>query len=175
VRRGRKLAWVLFALWALWLFALQGLCAGVPRIGPWVPEVGVVLLFALDEKLGAGSRRAAAGVLALARLAFAAEPLLPLLAAYLGIAGTRAGLRGVVEVDRPPLRAPLAAVAALAAGWFWILCRRLELFDAGVFAPTVAPPWRLALSTGLCVLVVLPLVRRLPGLSPLTAIPERGR
>lgn len=167
-----KLAWLLFALWGLWLFALQGLCASHPRLGPWVPELGVVLLFALDERLESGARRGAACVLAASRVVFSAEPLLPLLAAYLGVSGTRAGLRSMVEVDRALVRAPLAAGTAFVAAGFWILCQRLALADAGIFSPEIEPPWRLALSTGLAVLFALPLVRRLPGLSPLT---ERRR
>lgn len=172
MRPGQRFALLLFLLWGLWLFALQGLLASHPRLGPWAPELGVVLLFALDEKLGAGGRRGAAGLLAASRAAFSAEPLLPLLVAYLGVAGTRAGLRRLIEVEQALVRGPLATATAFAAAWFWILCHRLALLDAGLFPPEIEPPWRLALSTGLAVLVVLPLLRRLPGLSPLT---ERRR
>jgi hypothetical protein len=167
VTRARAVAWVSLLVWAAWLFALQGLFASSRVAGSWVPDLGLLLLLALEGRLREGGRLpqrrllVAALVIALARAAFSSDPPLALAAGYLGVAGVLGALRQWVELDHPFARATLAGGAALALGAFWILSAELpnEVLRA--------LPWEPALATAAAAVVVLPALGRLPGLTPL--------
>jgi len=170
VRHPTLIVWAVFCVWALWLAALQGAWATGGSLAAWTPEFGFVLVFALRPELPRGERRAAAALLAAARVAFSSEPVLAVFAAYLGTSGALDALRRSIEIDRPVVRALAAAGATAAAAGFWILCRRISLLEAGIAAPAAALPWRGVIVTGLLVGCALPLVHRLPGARPLVGV-----
>jgi hypothetical protein len=166
VSGSRRLAWALLVLWSAWLFALQGLFAG-SRAGDWAPDLGLILILALDARMPTARARVAALCVAAARIACSTDPPLAVVAGYLGAVACFGALRELVEIDRPLARAVLAGVLALALASWWILCRSLATPYYGAQVPVIDLAWRSALSTGLCALVLFPLLARLPGVSPL--------
>ena len=163
----RRLPWILLFLWAAWLFALQGLAASSAGLGPWTPELGLVLLLALDGRVSPGRTRLAACLIAGARIAFSADPPLAVLAGYLGAVGFSGALREILDVDRGLARALLAGVLTLLLVGFWNLSRTLELAAEGLFAPAPGLAWRTAATTAIATLCLAPLLLRLPGITPL--------
>ncbi len=154
--------WTLFSLWAVWLAGLQGVWAS-SDVAAWTPELGLVLLFALDPRLERGERRLAVCLLAATRVAFSSEPVLAVFAAYLGVAGLLAWLRRSIEVENFLVRLFLSAGATTACILFWIVCRRIALFEEGISPPAIALPVGSIVATALMIGLALPLVRNLPG------------
>jgi hypothetical protein len=173
VRGGRTISWVLFVGWCAWLIALQGVLGATPSIGFWAPDLGLLLLFALDGRVSPREARRAAILVALTRIAFSTDPPLAILAGYLGAVWFFGALRRIVEVDRPLPRALFAGIVAPVLAAFWILSRRLALSSEAALFPAAEIFWKGALSTALLALLVLPLLARLPGLPRLWDTPWR--
>jgi hypothetical protein len=165
VSGSRRLSWSLLVLWSAWLFALQGLFAGTSA-GAWAPDLGLILILALDARMPSSRARGVALCVAAARIACTTDPPLAVVAGYLGAVACFGALRDVVEIDRPLVRAVLAGVLALALASWWILCRSLATPYYGAEVPVFELAWRSALSTALCALHLLPLLARLPGVAP---------
>lgn len=154
--------WMIFFLWGVWLAGLQGVWAS-SGLAAWTPELGLVLLFALDPRLERGERRSAVCLLAATRVAFSTEPVLAVFAAYLGVSGLLAWLRRSIEVENLVVRLFLSAGATAACILFWIVCRRIALFEEGISPPAIDLPLRSVLATALLVALALPIARNLPG------------
>jgi hypothetical protein len=170
MRRSPLLAWLLVFLYALWIFALQGLLAGPRALGAWTPDLGLVFLLALGARIAPGRAPLAALVIALARSALAADPPLSLGAGYLGVAGFAGLLRSSLEIDRPLGRSLLAGISALALSSFWLAAGPLAgAAGAGPGASEALQAWTWpgAAASALCALLLAPLLGRLPGLRPL--------
>ncbi|MEW6074450.1 MAG: hypothetical protein AB1726_17880 [Planctomycetota bacterium] len=159
--------WLLLVVWGAWLFAVQGALASLPALGQWVPDAGLLLLLALDARLERREARIAAGLVALARVAFTADPPLAVLAGYLAVVWIAGRLREIVEIDRPLSRALLAGLLAAALSAFWIASRTLALGPAAAFPAGGGIVLRGALATAAAALLLPPLLARLPGLTPL--------
>ena len=167
--RGRspRLAWLLLVVWCAWLYAAQGALASEPGIGPWAPDLGLLLLLALDGRMARDDARLAALLVALTRISFTADPPLAIFAGYLGAFWLSGRLREIVEVDRPLPRAILAGGLAALLSTFWIASRLVSLSSETAFALSPDMVWRGAVTTAVAALLFMPLLLRLPGLSPL--------
>ena len=170
---GRPLVtWILLAVWATWLSALQGIWASST---PWAPDLAVALLVVLASRSGTGELSAVGLAVALGRIAVSIDPPAAVLAGLLGVAfGVRA-LRGVLEVGGPLSRAALAAAAAaLFASWLGLVHDLRTAGQAGFVVPELlglaarAAGWRPAISTAVVALALGPVLAHLPGLSPLS-------
>ncbi|MEX1024060.1 MAG: hypothetical protein WD226_03190 [Planctomycetota bacterium] len=164
-RRVPFLTWLLFYVWYAWGAALQSFLADPSRLGAWTPEVGVVLLVAVEGVLPRREATGAAIGIALLRTAFSADPPFAVVAGLLTIAWSLAGLRSLLIVDRALARTALAFFASFGfAIWLAFAHARTggATFDLalGSFLST-------AVATALATLVGVPLARRLPGLTPL--------
>lgn len=164
--RAPVLAWVLLGVWSAWLFAVQGLVASADSLGTWTPELGLVLVLALDGHMRGRGARGVALLVSAARIAVGTDPPLAVVAGYLGFVGLTAGLRSTVEIDRPLPRALLAAAAALGLSAYWRTCRILDAGDV-VGGLDVLGVWPHAVSTAIAALFLPPVLARLPGLTPL--------
>ena len=166
-RRPGRLPWVLLVLWSTWLFTLQGRLAAGSLLGAWVPDLGLLLILSLDARVPRPLAWRVALVVGLARIATSADPPLAILVGYWGVVGLAGPLREIVLLDGPLLRTFFAGLMALAVGALLISAQRaqepLAYLGASVFEST----WRNALATGIWALLLLPLLRLLPGLSPL--------
>jgi hypothetical protein len=171
MRRVPFFAWLLLFLYALWIFALQGVLAGPHGLGAWTPDLGLVFLLALGARIPAGRAPFAALVIALARSALAADPPLSLGAGYLGVAGFAGLLRSSLEIDRPLGRTLLAGLSALMLSAFWIAAGALAR-SAGAGSQLAGEAfqswiWPGAAASALGAFLLAPLLGRLPGLRPL--------
>jgi hypothetical protein len=173
MRRGRGLGWCLLVVWCAWLFALQGLFASSTLLGPWTPDLGIVLLLALDPRLDRSDALTAIAVVAGSRIAFTSDPPLAVLVGYATLVFLVRRLRRGLEVDRALPRAFVAAVAAAVLTAYWTLCRGVALAADGLpTAPGDAGASTRALlaaagATALAAVFLGPLLVRLPGMSPL--------
>ena len=165
--RSVGLAWVILGVWCAWLLALQGGLASGATLGPWTPDLGVVMLLALGPTHRGARMGLAVAVVAAARVAFTSDPALAVLVGYLAVAGVASWLLETIEIDRAVPRALLAALLALGLSAYWMAAARVAL-GAGAVQALAAPRWAgaSALGTGAAALVLAPLFVRLPGLSP---------
>jgi hypothetical protein len=161
-------SWALFLVYCLWGVALQGILSSPRALGEFVPDIGLLLLFAWVVRLHGARGVAAAACVGLARAAVGADPAAAVLAATLGVLGLFAGLRTFLMVDRPLPRAVLCGLAVWLSGWFLIETRSYALASE---TPAVhiegVRLWPSALVTGLACLALTAPLLRLPGLSPL--------
>ena len=164
--RAPLFAWACLVVWAVWLFALQGLWA-TSRFGAWVPDVGLVLLLGLILRVTPRRARWAAVWIAVARIAFGADPPVAVLAGYLGFVGFCRALRGAVELERPLVRAVLGGLGAALLAFFWTAAREIEIDRHGVSPHLQGFYWQSAAATALAALLLGALPARLPGLVPL--------
>lgn len=170
---GRPLVtWVLLAVWATWLSALQGIWAST---SPWAPDLGVALLVVLAARAGRSELPAVGLAVALGRIAVSIDPPAAVLAGLLGVTLAVGGLRGVLEVGGALTRAVLAGcAAALFAVWLELVHDLRAAGEAGLVAeglaalPAPAVGWPSALTTAMATLALAPVLAHLPGLSPLS-------
>ncbi len=168
MRRAPLLAWLLLFLYGTWLLAFQGWLARPQHLGPWTPDLGLVLLVALGARLTPPRTRIASLLVALSRAAFSADPPLALCAGYLGVAGASSFLRAGIQVDGPLSRSLLTAVFAFVLACLWIGARAVALAASPLAASSELPvPWPVALSSAVAALFLVPCFHRLPGLRAL--------
>lgn len=168
----RLLGHLAFAGWAL-LFT--GVAAAVARaapfgpvagvgLGPWTPDLALVLLLALSSRLERSDARIAAGTLALVRAALGVDSPFALLAGAWFAVEALAHARTQLRVEGRLLHALLvAAVSGILTAWLRVA--------AILRAPTPIDPERgvlddalaAALATGLVAYLVGRLPSRLPG------------
>lgn len=141
-----------------------GPAAGV-GLGPWTPDLALVLLMALAVRMDRGDARAVAAVVAIARAALGVDTPFALLAAMWFAVELSAWSRTRVRVEG---RAVHALVVAVAAGATCAWLRAAAALRAplpmaperGLFDDTLAA----AVATGLVAFLVGRLPARLPGL-----------
>jgi hypothetical protein len=168
VKPAPLLAWLLFFLYAVWAAALQGVLASPRRLGLWVPDLGLLLLFAWAGRLRGTRGPVAALLVAAARAGFSADPPALLAANALGSLGVFGLLGSALEVDRPLARALLCGLSAFGSAAVLVGARTLVLAaDAPAVALEGVSLWPGALASSLACLLFAPLCARLPGLSPL--------
>lgn len=165
IRRVPFTTWVLFYVWYAWGVAVQSFVADPARLGAWTPELGVLLIVAVEGVL---PKREAVGVaigLALLRMTFSADPPFAVFSGYLAIAWTLGALRELLLVDRALARTLLAFLLALAFGaWLEFAHARADGAALELAWPSLAAT---AGATAFAALVGVPVARRLPGLTPL--------
>ncbi|MCZ6597201.1 MAG: hypothetical protein O7B99_06170 [Planctomycetota bacterium] len=171
--------WLVYIVWNAWIYALLGWGSSVQlagvRLGPWLPDLGLVLLLGLEPGLSRRGALLAALLCALSRASFSAEPATALVAGYIGCVWLARAVRTVVESDGPLPRTVLVASSAFLLCIFWGLVRTARNLDPLAassvgLAAAVDAGLKIALATGLASLALLPLILRLPGLTTL-----RGR
>jgi hypothetical protein len=167
MRRIPLFSWCAFLLWGLWLLAFQGALASGNGLAGWTPDLGLVLLIAVDRRLSRRHARVAALLLAVARAAVSADPPLALFAGYLGVVGLTGVLRAWLEIDRPLGRALVAALCAAGLALFWTLARAALVPGTSLPPPQLVPS---VLATAVAAVLLVPLLRRLPGLSGMARV-----
>ena len=173
--RGRWLPWLMFAVWASWLTALQGVLAGRTTLGPWTPDLRLALLVVCVGRFEASDVPKAALIVAAARIAHTVEPPAGVAAGILFATFVVVATRTVAEVGGASVRSLLAALLAWSfAGWLVLVhavrTAHLESGDPAALAAGLEPAgavWRVGLATGLAAFAFGPLLLGLPGLSPL--------
>jgi hypothetical protein len=179
VSRAALLPWLLLTLWAVWIFALQaalGRSPALASIGPWVPDVGLVLALALAARLPTHDLPWVGLCVGLARASLSVDPPAAVIAGYLGAVAVARSFRSVVEIKSPPAIGLLAFLLALClSGWLGLVHaqRAAKALGSGAaLAVSISPvhwggAWRGALATGLTAALLSAGLARLPGLSPL--------
>ena len=170
---GRPLAtWILLAVWATWLSALQGIWASST---PSAPDLGVALLVVLASRAARSELPAVGLVIALGRISVSIDSPAAVLAGMLGVTLVVLALRGVLEVGGALPRAALAgAPAALFAAWLGLVHDVRAAGEAGLIGSralqlsTPAAGWPSMLTTAMATLALAPVLAHLPGLSPLS-------
>ncbi len=164
-------AWVMLAVWAAWLHAVQGVLAH-GALGPWTPDVGVCLFVALAPRVAAEDLPKVACLLALTRAAFSIDPPVAIASGFLAASFFSGSIRTVIDLRSSVFRTVLAAVGAFVFTAWLGLAHDVRVAGALQFAGETAAwdgraAWRVALATGCAAFVIAPVLARLPGLSPL--------
>ncbi len=174
MRRGVWISWLMLAVWASWLTALQGVAVSKTMLGAWVPDVGVLLIVACAGSFQARDVSRAALVVALARIAYSVKPPVAVLAGFLGVSIVARGVLSFAEIGRPLVRTALSGALALALSDWFVLVHAArygaELGDTAAWkAALMALPGLLpgALASAGCALLLGPAFALLPGLTPL--------
>lgn len=169
-RTERRLAWVAFGTWMLLCFALQGWLAQGAGAS-WFPELGLLLLIALVARMEERDAWIAGALAAFLRASVSGEPPIVQLSALLGLALLVLVLRSSLEIEAPLLRGALALFGVLATDLWMCLARLARAWWAGAglegLRPPLLPLLSVAISSGICALLLGPLLAHLPGLSPL--------
>jgi hypothetical protein len=161
----RVFAWCFFAVWAVWLFALQAWLGREASAARWLPDLGLVLALSLLARAEVTDAPILAFVAALARSAFSAEPPLVLLTGFLLLVFLALAARTTIELSGPAWRAFTAFVLVLVFdAWLGFAHAMRAPSGAGV-ALVVA--WPAALSSAACALLLGPALAHLPGLTPI--------
>ena len=165
---GGLVGWACLLLWSAWAFATQGVLARSELFASWTPDVGVVLLVGLASRMSPERARLGACLLALTRAGLGGDPLLAVLAAYLGLVEVVATLRRSVDTDGTLLRGFLSGLGALVVVMWLALVHVVRADTPAVWSePLGTWAWRAAFTTALLSLVLGGWLRRLPGLGPL--------
>jgi hypothetical protein len=173
--RAVLLPWLLLSVWAVWIFALQAALGRSPAlgsIGPWVPDVGLVLALALAARLPTRDLPWVGLCVGLARASLSVDPPAAVIAGYLGAVAVARAFRSVIEIKSPPAIGLLAFVLALGlAGWLGLVHAQRAAAALGPGAElAISVPggtWRGALATGITAALLSAALARLPGLTPL--------
>lgn len=169
----RLIAWVMLGIWAAWISALHGSLVAKTPLGPWSPDLGLLLLVACAAGLEKRDVPLATLIVACGRLAYTVEPPEAILAAFLGVSVLCQWVRRLVELENLGLRMCLCGGGAFLTGLWLALVHASR--SASVGASTGLDSWRHAfgpsfatgITTGLCGLVLVGAFAHLPGLSPL--------
>ena len=168
MKNARLLAWMLFTVWATWMFALQAKLGSDGAASRWIPDFGLVLALSLLARLNAADVPLCALLTALARSAFSVESNTALCAGFLAVFALALAARSTVELTSPVWRAFAAGVLVFAFDAWLMLVHRERLRSVGVAIDLpLAAAGTSALASALLALLAGPLFAHLPGLSPL--------
>ncbi len=160
----RFLAWILFAAYCAWLFAIEG-WIGSSR---WVPDLGLVLLLAVLARAEIADAPFIALAAALARAAFGPEPPIVLLTGIFAITFLALFVRRTLELSRPSWRMLAALVLVLAFdAWLGLAQGVRSGAHEGLRVASLLSAWPAAITSALFALLFGPALARLPGLSPI--------
>lgn len=164
----RILAWILFAVWSTWCFALQARLNSVSSVAPFVPEIGLVLALSLLARLEEREAPILALIVALTRAAFSSEPAVVVLSGALGLSLLAMAVRSVVELTGPLWRTVTTGMLVAAFDLWLVGAGDSRAAYAGA-GPAVGLGALLAvgISSGLLALFLGPALAHLPGLTPL--------
>jgi hypothetical protein len=174
VSRQRYLPWLMLAVWASWLSALQALL-GDMVFGPWTPNIGVLLLVACGAQLLERDVYKAVWILTLARSAFGIDAPVAILAGYLLLALCVMAVRSFADAGQGSLRTLLVAAFA----WFfeaWLAfvhfvrdaqAAALELEPLALVGRALGTTWPTLIASALLSMALGSALIRLPGLTPL--------
>jgi hypothetical protein len=169
--------WIVFLVWAVWLYAGMGRLAAPDQLGAFAPDLGIVLFVSLAPRLRPGDLRNLALLLACARAAFSADALLAILAGMLAVAVLTRAVAEFVELSdvlsRALVAGLLAAGLALFLAWVGALRRAPEISGPGLDLPLSAA-LACGASSALATALAAPLLRRLPGLSAFLRVERRA-
>ena len=162
------LAWSALALWSAWGLAVQGAWTHQLGAGVWTPDLGVVLVIGLASRMTPERARLGAVVVALARVALTAEPVVAVLAAHLALAEFVALLRRSIDTEERWLRTTLAGFGA---GAYHLWMGAVHTARSDTPADWTVGPLEaglpVAVSTALLAALFGGWLRRLPGIGPL--------
>ncbi len=157
------LAWCLVAAETALLFALVAAATGAT--GLWTPDIGVLVLVALAARGDARGLWVGAFAVAAARIAVGIDPPSAVLFGYVTAAALHASVCAVVNPDGPLGRAVSAAVyATLFAAWLSVAHALRNPGVLGSPEQWISGAAATGLATGLAAFVLVPILRRLPGL-----------
>lgn len=162
----RVLAWMLFAAWATWSFALEGVLGGATS--RWIPDIGLVLALSVIARAEAADAPILALIAAIARSAFGPEPPIVLLTGFGGVVFLALAARTTVELTGPVWRTVLALVIVMVFdAWLaFAQALRTDSIDTPGIR-TLAATLPVAISSALLALAFGPLFAHLPGLTPI--------
>lgn len=169
MKRFRGLAWLMLAVWASWLSAAQAVAVAKSPLGPWMPDLGLLLIVACAGRFHPRDVPLATLVVALARVAHSVEPPGAVLAGCFGLSLAVQSVRRVVEVDRPLVRIALAGGGVLLFS-LWLVTVHAVRIGHGVehsladALPLVLPG---VVATSFAGLLFVQSFALLPGLTPL--------
>jgi hypothetical protein len=168
LKNARLVAWILFTVWATWMFAFQAKLGAGGAASRWIPDFGLVLALSLLARLNAADVPLCALLTAFARSAFSVESNTALCAGFLAVFALAIAARSTIELTRPVWRA-LAAGALVFAFDAWLMLVHRARSQSGSIAIDLplAAAWTSALASALLALLAGPLFAHLPGLSPL--------
>lgn len=132
-RRGRLVAWIMLAAWGTWLSGAQAMLITDGTLGPWVPDLLLLLVVVIGVKLHRRDVVPATFILALCRTATTVDSPAAILAGFGILSVLVVNARKYADSNRMLVRLALVGTAALLfAGWM-ALVRTVEL---GLHAPT---------------------------------------
>ncbi len=170
MRRGRSLAWLMLLVWGTWLSALQAALITHGFLGPWVPDLVLILLVALACQLHRRDVAPAALMLALTRTATSVDSAAAILAAFGLLAALLQGLRRLAESNRLSVRFVLVGGTALIwSSWLAVVrCAQLaESASVQSVSEQMAPLLPGVLASACAGVVLFNALLRLPGMTPL--------
>lgn len=153
---------LVLAAWSTFFFVLSGV--GVRWLGGWMPEVGVLLVVAVTVRVVDARPVLAALAVSAGRIAIGVDPPIAVLAAYLAVAAAHAALAELVDAGQLAFRLTGVVLSTVwVVGWLCLVhVLRNDLpLDLAERAPGLA--MRTALSTAVVAPLVIPVLRRLPG------------
>ncbi|MDZ4772350.1 MAG: hypothetical protein SGI72_04370 [Planctomycetota bacterium] len=162
----RVLAWILFLVWAVWAFAIEGhLANGGSR---WVPDIGLVLALSVMARANVGDTPILALFAALARASFGPEPPIVVLAGFMGIVFFALAARTTVELAGPLWRT-IAALVFVFAFNVWLTFARSMRDPSAELAhtSTIFAALPVAITSAILAFACGPLFAHLPGLTPI--------
>lgn len=163
----RVVAWLLFAVWATWSFALEGWLAGGSG-ARWVPDIGLVLALSVLARAEASDALWIASIAAIARAAFGSEPPVVLLTGFAIVVFLALTARRAVEISGAPWRAVLALVLVLVFDAWLAVAQSMRSDGAEpLHVAALLASWPAAITSAFLALGMGPLLARLPGLTPI--------
>lgn len=167
-RSARLLAWCLFLVWGVWLFALQAWIASGSALARWVPDLGLMLALSLLARAEERDLPLLVFFTMLARSAVSAEPVVALLAGFMGVFALALFARSVVELTGPAWRALITGVCVLLFdAWLMLVHRARTPALATALPLQMLSALPAAMTSALLAFLCGPLFANLPGLTPL--------
>ena len=132
-QRGRLVAWIMLAAWGTWLSGAQAVLVTRGTMGPWVPDLLLLLVVVVAVKLHRRDVIPATFILALCRTATTVDSPPAILAGFGILSVLVVSARKYADANRILVRFAMVGVASLLFASWMALVRSAEL---GLHAPT---------------------------------------
>ena len=132
-KRGRLVAWIMLAAWGTWLSGAQAMLVTRGTMGPWVPDLLLLLVVVVAVKLHRRDVIPATFILALCRTATTVDSPSAILAGFGILSVLVVGARRYADANRILGRFAMVGVASLLFASWMALVRSAEL---GLHTPT---------------------------------------